>query len=204
MLIAIDGTAASGKGTLAKRLAEKLGIEYLDTGKLYRAVGYKYIKNNELSSVNEALAAEIASSLKTNDINNSELDTEEVGKAASILSALPEVRKGLLDFQRNFASIPEGAVLDGRDIGTVVCPNADFKFFITATLQARAERRFNQLHNQGYSVIYSQILEDLKIRDERDSKRAISPLLPAKDAVVIDTTEMDMDEVFKKVLNIIK
>lgn len=207
LVIAIDGPAASGKGSLARRLAKHFGAEHLDTGKLYRLVGLKLIESGENveaareeNSKPSKRAIEIAKKLHLSEIDSQDLGTEEIGKAASIVSAIPEVRAALLEFQRKVAASKNGAVLDGRDIGTVVCPDADLKFFITANIETRAERRYKELQKQGNDVIYTSVLEDLKGRDERDSARKISPLRPAIDAICVDTTNLNVDEVFVKVL----
>lgn len=202
LIIAIDGPAASGKGTLARRLAEHFGLEYLDTGSLYRAVGMKLVYGGKDPN-DKAAALAAAQSIDADDLANPRLRQERIGQAASIVSAYPEVRQALLEFQRNFAKGKKGAVLDGRDIGTVVCPDADFKFFITATLYARAKRRHKELSGQGYEVVFDSVLEDLRERDERDSKRSVAPLKPADDAVLIDTSAMDASEVFNTACGII-
>jgi len=203
LVIAIDGPAASGKGTLARRLADHLGLAYLDTGSLYRAVGMKVDYAGKTPSDKQA-AAEAARSITPEDLANPRLRQEHVGKAASVVSAMPEVRSILLDFQRNFANSGKGAILDGRDIGTIVCPEADFKFYLTASLEARARRRHRELSGQGIEVVYDSVLKDLKERDERDAQRTIAPLKPAPDAVVIDTSTMDASSVFEKVKQIIQ
>jgi len=203
LLIAIDGTAASGKGSLARRIADFYDLSYLDTGKIYRAVGLKILKNGIDVEKSPAQAIEMAKKIKVADLKSPALDTEEVGRIASIASAIPEIRAELLDFQRKYAKSSKGAVLDGRDIGTVVCPEAEFKLFITASLPTRAKRRFNELQSKGKDVIYEQVFNDLKERDERDSKRKISPLVPAKGAIKIDTSHMNLEEVFRKVISII-
>lgn len=203
ILIAIDGPAASGKGTLARRLAEHFGFDYLDTGSLYRAVGLKLIYSGQDPSDREA-AMHAAESIDADDLSNPRLRQERIGQAASIVSAYPEVRGALLEFQRNFPRGRKGAVLDGRDIGTVVCPKADFKFFITASLEARAKRRWRELSGQGIEVVYESVLEDLKERDERDAKRAIAPLKPAADAVFVDTSELSAEAVFRQIKEIIE
>lgn len=210
LLIAVDGPAASGKGTLARRVAEHLGAVYLDTGKLYRAVGYALIKSGknvdaaaDFDSDSAKYAASSAENLDISALNNQDLSLEEVGRAASFVSAIPAVRKALLKFQRDVAKNPKGAVIDGRDIGTVVCPEANPKFFITASLETRAKRRFIELQKRDNGVIYDSVLQDLKARDERDSKRKISPLKPANDAIHIDTSNMSIDDVFNKVLSVI-
>lgn len=199
VVIAIDGPAASGKGTLARRLAEHFNLDYLDTGSLYRAVGMKLVYAGKVPE-NRADALEAAQTINTEDLANPRLRQERIGKAASVVSAFPEVREALLEFQRDFAKNPpitgRGAVLDGRDIGTVVCPDADFKFFITATMFARAKRRHRELEGEGIQVVFESVLEDLRERDERDEKRAIAPMRPADDAFIIDTSKLDASEVF--------
>lgn len=199
LVIAVDGPAASGKGTLARKLAAHFDLPYLDTGKLYRAVGYEMLRDGE-NPGDANMAVEYATSITPDELENSHLYDEGVGQAASIVSAIPAVRDALFDYQQNFANQEHGAVLDGRDIGTVICPNADMKFFITADLATRATRRFKELQNRGVSVIYNDVLDDLKRRDERDSGREIAPLKPADDAIRIDTTGMDADEVLEAVL----
>lgn len=202
-IIAIDGPAASGKGTLARRLAQHYGYAYLDTGSLYRAVGLRLVKAKE-DPHDRLLAIEAAKTISDYDMMDPDLRQEKVGKAASIVSAFPEVRDILLDYQRDYARRPEGAILDGRDIGTVVCPQADFKLFMTASLEARAKRRHKELQGQGIEVVYESVLEDLLERDKRDSKRKAAPLVPAPDAVELDTTRMSADTVYEKVLGLIE
>ena len=200
LVVAIDGPAASGKGTLARRLAEHLNLEYLDTGSLYRAVGMKIIYAGKDPS-DLTTAIEAAKTIDVEDLANPRLRQERIGQAASVVSAFPEVRAALLEFQREFARKSlisgRGAVLDGRDIGTVVYPEADYKFFITATLFARAKRRHRELEGQGISVVFESVLEDLRERDERDEKRAVAPMRPADDAYIIDSSKLDASEVFK-------
>lgn len=203
LVIAIDGPAASGKGTLARRISTYCGYPYLDTGSLYRMVGLKLIYNDKDPS-DEASAIDAAHNISERDFANPRLRQERVGNAASIVSAIPEVRQALLDYQRQFAAKAEGAVLDGRDIGTVVCPDADLKFFITASIEARARRRHRELQGQGIEVVFESVLDDLKERDERDSKRTVAALIPAEDAIHIDTSDMTAREVFEKVLSHIK
>lgn len=197
--IAIDGPAASGKGTLAKRVAKHLGLAHLDTGRIYRAVGHQLLQEGE-DPHNTAKATAAAKALQISAIDSPDLYCEGVGNAASIVSAIPEVREILLKFQQDFAAQPNGAVLDGRDIGTVICPDADFKFFITADIEARAKRRYKQLQNTSNCAIYESVLQDLERRDERDRKRQAAPMRPADDAIVIDTTHMNANEVFATVL----
>jgi cytidylate kinase len=199
LVIAIDGPAASGKGTVAKRLARHLGMEYLDTGSIYRAIGYNMLQQG-YNPEDKKNAIKTAKDLTPGDLKTEHLYDEGVGNAASIISAIPRVRQILLQFQRDFAKKPAGAILDGRDIGTVICPEADFKFFITADIIARATRRFKQLQSKGNNVIYDAVLKDLASRDYRDQMRAISPLKPATDAIIIDTTNINEDEVFAAIL----
>ncbi|MCE3232543.1 MAG: cmk [Rickettsiaceae bacterium] len=202
LVIAIDGPAASGKGTIARMLASHFSLDYLDTGSIYRSLGYKLLHAGHIPS-DEKTAIEFAKGITPQDIKNPHLYDEGIGAAASVVSAIPEVRNVLFDFQRNFAKSPKGAVLDGRDIGTVICPDAPFKFYITADIAARAERRYKQLQNKENPVIYQSVLEDLQKRDERDSNREVAPLKVADDAVHIDTTNMGVDEVFAEIVLVI-
>ena len=202
IVIAVDGPAASGKGTLARRIAEHYGYDYLDTGSLYRAVGLKLVYGGKDPNDKEA-AIEAAQTIDADDLANPRLRQERIGQAASIVSAFPEVRAALLDYQQNFANGRKGVVLDGRDIGTVVCPDADFKFFITATLYTRAKRRHKELEGEGIEVVFESVLEDLRERDERDSKRAAAPLVPASDAILMDTSTLDASEVFEMACKVI-
>lgn len=199
MVIAIDGPAASGKGTLARRLADALGLRYLDTGSLYRAVGLKLVYDNKAPEDEDA-AYNAALHIQLEDLQNPRLRQERVGHAASIVSAMPKVRAALLDFQRKVAASDKGAVLDGRDIGTVVCPQADFKFFVTADVDTRAGRRHRELSGQGITVVYDSVLEDLKERDARDSQRETAPLVAAEDAITLDTSRLNAEQVFLEVI----
>ena len=205
MLIAVDGPAAAGKGTLSRRLAEHFNLARLDTGLIYRTVAKKVLETKDPE--NNKIAIEIAQFLSLNDLDTNGLRDEAIGTAASKISAIPEVRKTLLNFQRNFAKNPPngkvGAILDGRDIGTVVCPKAEFKLFITASSKIRAERRFKELQDRGKEAIRSAILRDIIDRDERDSIRSVSPLLPAQDAKILDTSKLDPDAVFNLALDFI-
>ena len=203
MIIAVDGPAASGKGTLSGRLAEHFGFAHLDTGLLYRAVGFKIIEKGD-DPKETAVAVAAAERLQASDLNNPALRGEAAASAASVVAAIPEVRGILRAFQQNFAANPPGgapgAVLDGRDIGTVICPNADIKLFLIASPEVRAERRVKELQAKGLEAIYTRILRDLQDRDARDASRAVSPLEPANDALVIDTSEKDADTVFETAL----
>jgi CMP/dCMP kinase len=206
MIIAIDGPAAAGKGTLARRLAKHFDLAYLDTGSIYRAVGKKVLDAG--ADPEDAVGAEaVARALKAQDLVVQGLRTDEVAQAASKVSAIPGVRAALLEFQRDFAAYPpdgkKGAVLDGRDIGTVVCPEATAKLFVSASTEVRAERRFKELRDRGLEAIYARVLEDMKERDARDSSRAASPLEPAKDAHQLDTSALDADQVFAQALEVI-
>ncbi|MDE2384018.1 MAG: (d)CMP kinase [Alphaproteobacteria bacterium] len=196
MIIAIDGPSASGKGTLARALAARLGYRHLDTGALYRMVGLSVMRQN-IDPADEEACAAIAASLDPAAFADSELRGEAVGNLASRVAALPKVRQALLAFQRAFARRAPGAVLDGRDIGTVVCPDADFKFFITASAEARAKRRF--LETPGADL--AAITADIMARDARDSGRSTAPLRPADDATVIDTSALRPDEALAAVLD---
>jgi cytidylate kinase len=202
MIIAIDGPAASGKGTLGKRLAAHFGLPHLDTGLLYRATAYRLLQEGHaLDDV--ARAAEAARGLAPDAIDEERLRGRDMGEAASIVAAIPEVRAALLDMQREFARRPPGAVLDGRDIGTIVCPEAECKIFVTATPETRAARRARELAQRGEPAAYETILADIKARDERDSHRAAAPLAAAADAVRLDTTGLDVEATFQAALAII-
>ena len=210
MIIAIDGPAAAGKGTLAGRLADHFGLAILDTGILYRAVGMKLVREGG-DPDDASAAADVARALAPADLDVDDLRTDAAADAASRVSAVPAVRQALLEFQRAFAENPpdiasgnaNGAILDGRDIGTVVCPNADCKLFITADVEVRAKRRFLELRERGLDAIHGRVLADMKERDARDSDRAVSPLEPAKDALQLDTSEMDADQAFAAALSFI-
>ncbi len=206
MIIAIDGPAAAGKGTLAKRLAAHFHFAHLDTGGIYRATGKKAL-DAAINLDDQTACAAIAASLAPADLVAEGLRSEEVGHAASVVSAIPGVRAALLEFQRDFAANPpghaKGAVLDGRDVGTVVCPDADVKLYITASDEVRAKRRHKELQDRGHSAIYARVLEELRDRDARDSNRAVAPLKPADDAVVLDTSTLDADQAFAKALDIV-
>ena len=203
LTIAIDGPAASGKGTLARRISAYCGYPYLDTGSLYRMVGLKLLYNQQ-DPHDKAAAVAAAQNITEQDFANPRLRQEKIGHAASIVSAIPEVRAALLEYQRQFGARPEGAVLDGRDIGTIVCPDADLKFFITAGLEARARRRHRELQGLGVEVVYESVLKDLQERDERDSKREVAALVAAEDAIRIDTSNLSARQVFEKILGFIE
>lgn len=200
-VIAIDGPAASGKGTLARRLAEHYGLPHLDTGLLYRATA-RALMDEGLPLDDEAAAVEAARGLSLTDFDEAMLRGREMGEAASLMGAMPLVRAALIDLQRNFASRPEGAVLDGRDIGTVICPRARVKIFVTATPETRAQRRALELAGRGEEVDYAAILEDVRKRDARDSDRSAAPLKAAEDAVMLDTSELDREQAFVAALAI--
>ncbi|MEN3791756.1 (d)CMP kinase [Fulvimarina sp. MAC3] len=201
-VIAIDGPAAAGKGTLAKRLAIHYGLPYLDTGLLYRAVGRK-AQELSLDLDDPDQMTPVAQDLDTGDIDETALRGREAGELASRVAAHQGVRQALNAFQRGFAARPDGALLDGRDIGTVICPDADVKIFVTASAEVRARRRTDELNAKGRTVVYERILEEVRQRDDRDSNRAVSPLKPAEDAHLLDTSELSIDGVFRKACSLI-
>jgi len=192
MIIAVDGPVAAGKGTLARRIAAKYGLEYLDTGALYRAVGLYMIRKDQDPS-DEALAVKAAQNVSEISLEDPDLRREETGNAASVVAVNQGVRSALLDYQRNIAKRKPGAVLDGRDIGTVVCPDADVKLFITASAETRAQRRFEELKAKGESTSFDAVLKDLQERDARDQGRSSAPLAQAADAHLLDTTKLDIE-----------
>jgi cytidylate kinase len=203
MIITIDGPAASGKGTLARRLGEHFRLPHLDTGLLYRAVGARVLADGRpLDDVAAAVAA--ARAVNLSDLDRDRLMRAGLGEAASRVAAMPEVRAALLGLQRGFANRPGGAVLDGRDAGTVICPDADVKLFVTATAAARAARRHKELTERGEAVTYEAVLADIRRRDERDAARAVAPLKPAPDAVLLDTTALDIEAAFQEALKIVR
>ena len=206
-IIALDGPAASGKGTLARKLAEHYNLALLDTGALYRAVGWNVIQSDGNPECEED-ALEAAKKLKDTDLKSPELRTESIGAAASKVAGIPAVRQTLVDFQRDFANNPpagaDGTILDGRDIGTVICPDAPIKIFITADVETRAKRRFlEEFGKIGTDEQYQSILSELSDRDERDKNRTTSPLKKAEDAHLIDTTNSDIEAVFEAAVSFI-
>jgi cytidylate kinase len=203
MIIAIDGPAASGKGTLGKRLAAHYGLRHLDTGLLYRAVAKALVDGGDpLDDTARAVAA--AGSLEPVGFDEKALKAHAIGEAASLVSAIPQVRAALLAFQRDFGRIPPGAVLDGRDIGTVIFPEAEVKILVVATPQERARRRALELRNAGGQLSEAEILADILRRDERDTMRSVAPLKAAPDAHLLDTTHLDIDATFRAAVDIVE
>ena len=205
-IITIDGTAAAGKGTLAKKISRLYNFAHLESGLLYRALAYQMIKTG--AKPEDKLIMESAKSMKFSDLKNPKLRDDEVAKTASIVAKNPKVRKLLVVFQRNFGKNPpknaKGSVIDGRDIGTIVFPNTPYKIFITANLEKRAMRRHKELQERGIRSIYGDVLKDLKMRDMRDKKRKIAPLKMAKGAYLIDSSDMLIEDVFKKGISWLK
>lgn len=203
MIVAIDGPAASGKGTLAKQLAEHLGFGCLDTGLLYRAVGRDVARSGfQLNDTWAAVAA--ARGLDPATLDDPVLRGTEAGDAASFVARIPEVRAALLAYQRDFSRRPPGAVLDGRDIGTVVCPTADVKIFVTASPDVRARRRHAEFIARGVDVAYETVLADIRVRDARDAGRANAPMIAAPDAMLLDTTDLSIEAAFDAAVGLIK
>jgi cytidylate kinase len=202
MIIAIDGPAAAGKGTIAQRLSDHYKLPYLDTGLLYRLVG-RTMHERDLDLADAAAAGKIAASFDPADLADLGLRGYRAGELASRVAVHPEVRQALIAYQRDFAAQPEGAVLDGRDIGTVICPNADVKIYITASPEVRARRRTQQLNAKGRSVDYVTILSEIRSRDARDSGRATAPLKQAADAHVLDTSKLDIEAAVKGAIAIV-
>jgi CMP/dCMP kinase len=203
MIIAVDGPSAAGKGTLARGLAKHFSFHFLDTGALYRMVGLTMLRTRTDFS-DPAKAAEFARTLDVLAFKDDELRREEVGNAASKVAVIPEVRSALLQFQRGFARRKPGAVLDGRDIGTVICPDADFKFFVTASPEARSLRRFKELQGLGVSATLKDVTADIIARDTRDAARATAPTKAADDAIIVDTSDMTAEQALAWVLQRIK
>lgn len=203
MIVAIDGPSAAGKGTLSRRLAATLGYHHLDTGLLYRAVGARLLAAGTDPADAEAAAA-AARELGPGDIARDGLREENVGRAASVVAANPAVRAALVEFQRRFAAQPPGAVLDGRDIGTVICPGAEVKLYVTASAGVRARRRHDELRGRGEPATYAAVFRDLQERDARDQARGTAPAKPAEDAIVLDTTDLTADEVFAQAIGIVR
>ena len=203
MIIAIDGPAASGKGTLGQRLAAHYGLRHLDSGLLYRAVA-KAVLDAGRPADDPGAAIAAAKALDPTHIDEMALKVPAVGEAASFVSAIPEVRAALVTFQRDFAAKPPGAVLDGRDIGTVICPNADVKIFVTATPEIRARRRTAEYRTLGREIEQSTVLADILKRDERDQNRATAPLKQAQDAHLLDTTHLDIDAAIRAAIDIVE
>ncbi len=203
MIIAIDGPAASGKGTLSKRLAAHYHLAHLDTGLLYRGVALAMLDAGEPLE-DPALAQAAARGLELDHLEDPRLRGADMGGAASIVAAIPEVRAALLEFQRAFARRPEGAVLDGRDIGTVVAPDADVKLFVTASPEERARRRTRELKGRGERADEEAILADIRARDARDGARAVAPLKPAADARLLDTTDLDIEAAFRAAIALVE
>ena len=202
-VITVDGPSAAGKGTLARRLAQHFGYDFLDTGALYRGVGLAVLRQG-LDPADEKAATAAAKALKPEILSDPSIRAESTSTAASKVAAIPSVRAAILNWQRDFAANAArnsgGAVLDGRDIGTVVCPDADGKLFITASVEARAERRVKELQARGETAIYARVLQDMQERDARDQGRSISPTKPATDALIIDTSDLTADQVFERAL----
>jgi len=193
--IAIDGPAAAGKGTVSRAVAAHFGFAHLDTGLLYRATGRRTLDGTD--------PVEAAQALQASDLDADDLRGPDVTQAASRVAAIPEVRQALVDYQRAFARRAGGAVLDGRDIGTVICPDAEVKLFVTASDAIRAERRWRELRDKGFEDSYEEVLDDLRARDTRDSARAAAPMKPADDAVTLDTSRMSIDEAIAAAIEMI-
>jgi CMP/dCMP kinase len=203
MIIAVDGPAASGKGTLGRRLAAHYALRHLDTGLIYRAVAKSLLDGGyALNDVGQAVNS--AKALDPARFDETALKRHAVGEAASVISAIPQLRAALLAFQREFGRTPPGAVLDGRDIGTVVFPDAEAKIFLTASAEARARRRAAELERAGEAMAYSEVLADIRRRDARDTTRAAAPLKPAPDAHLLDTTHLDIDAAFRAAIDIVE
>ena len=203
MIIAIDGPAASGKGTLAKRIAAHYGFRHLDSGLLYRGVGMAVMAGGGALD-DQAAAIAAAQDYDPGRFPENDLKSDEVAKAASIVAAIPEVRTALVALQRNFAQSRPGAVIDGRDIGTVIAPAAEVKIYVTATPEERANRRVRELRGRGAAVDEAEVLADIKARDDRDMNRAVAPLKPAPDAILLDTTYLGIDAAVRAAIDIVE
>lgn len=202
-VIAVDGPAAAGKGTLSRRIAAELGLPHLDTGLLYRAVGRRVLDQPGADPRDASVAEQAARTLAEADLARGDLRTPEADAAASAVATIPGVRAALVDFQRAFGT-RNGAVLDGRDIGTVIFPDAAVKLFVTASPEARAERRWKELDGRGVAADPARVLEDIRRRDAQDAGRTVAPLRPADDAVVIDTTDLDADAAFAAAMRVVR
>ncbi|WP_170527605.1 (d)CMP kinase [Ruegeria arenilitoris] len=194
--VAIDGPAAAGKGTISKAVAAHFGLAHLDTGLLYRAVGRRTLDGTD--------PVEAARSLTAEELEQGDLRTAEIAQAASKVAVIPEVRAALVDFQRSFARRAGGAVLDGRDIGTVICPEAEVKLFVTASPEVRAERRYLELADKGAEITRAQVLADVRERDARDAERSTAPMKPADDAVILDTSDLSIEAALEKAIAVIQ
>ena len=203
MIIAIDGPAASGKGTLGKRLAQHYGYRHLDTGVIYRAVAHELLRQGA-DLADETRAVQAALELDPDTFGDPALKSQTMGEAASVVSAIPKVRLVLVDFQRQFAMTPPGAVLDGRDIGTVICPDADVKIFVVADPKVRARRRALEARGRGEEADEAKILADILARDERDQNRPVAPLKPAKDAYLLDNSKLDIEAGVRAAIDIVE
>lgn len=203
IVIAVDGPAAAGKGTVARALADHFGYHYLDTGALYRAVAWTVLDRGQ-DPADEPAAIKVAQTLDIGAIEDALLRTDRVSEAASVVAAFPGVRTAILDFQRAFAKKMPGAILDGRDIGTVVCPEANAKLFVTASPKTRAKRRFLEFQAKGDDVSEAVVLADVIARDERDASRAHSPLVPAQDAHLLDTSNLSIEAAFRAALDLLE
>ncbi len=193
--VAIDGPAAAGKGTISKAVAARFGFAHLDTGLLYRAVGRRTLNGED--------AVVAARSLTADELDQGDLRTADIAQAASKVAVIPEVRAALVNFQRAFARRTGGAVLDGRDIGTVVCPEAEVKLFVTASAEVRAERRFLELREKSADITREQVLQDVRERDERDAARSAAPMVAAEDAVLLDTSDLSIEHALKRAVSVV-
>jgi cytidylate kinase len=207
MIIAIDGPSASGKGTLAKMLAKHYGLPHLDTGALYRAITYKLLQAGfTVNDTAEAIriAKDFGKAIDTDLLASPELRSEIISSSASPIAAIPEVRSHLFDLQKQFATQPGGAVIEGRDIATVIAPQAEVKLYVTATPEKRAQRRLKELQSRGQTATYEAVLQDLHARDARDSSRSVAPAIQAVDATLLDNSELNVEQAFEAALRIVK